>query len=136
MGTNDFLENYYVLPHRSFQFSPQGYQKFLVGIARSFIAEIYHLGARKISITGLPPMGCLPLERTLNWGRCVARYNYVAREFNKKLKVLVEILNDELSGIQLVFSNPYYVLDKIIRDPQSFGNNSDIIFHLDSDQIS
>lgn len=121
MGTNDFLENYYLLPHRSFEFSPEDYQKFLVGIARSFITEIYHLGARKICLTGLPPMGCLPLKRTLNWGNCVARYNYVAREFNKKLKALVEILNDELSGIQLVFSNPYYILNNIIQDPQSFG---------------
>ncbi|KAL2483765.1 GDSL esterase/lipase [Forsythia ovata] len=121
MGTNDFLENYYVLPYRSFEFSPKDYQKFLAGIARSFITEIYHLGARKVSLTGLPPMGCLPLERTLHGGICIARYNYVAKEFNKKLKALVETLNDELSGIRLVLSNPYHVLYNIIRDPQSFG---------------
>ncbi|CAI9787808.1 unnamed protein product [Fraxinus pennsylvanica] len=121
MGTNDFLENYYVLPIRYFEFSPNDYQKFLVDIARSFITDIYHLGARKISLTGLPPMGCLPLQRTLQGGNCEAMYNHVAMEFNKKLKALVETLNDELSGIQLVFSNPYHVFSKIIQDPRSFG---------------
>ncbi|KAL2466968.1 GDSL esterase/lipase [Abeliophyllum distichum] len=121
MGTNDFLENYYVFPYRSSEFSPKDYQKFLLGIARSFITEIYHLGARKISLTGLPPMGCLPLERSLHGGYCTARYNYVAKEFNKKLKALVDTLNRELSGIRLVFSNPYHVLYNIIRHPQSFG---------------
>ncbi|KAG8386085.1 hypothetical protein BUALT_Bualt03G0112200 [Buddleja alternifolia] len=124
IGTNDFLENYYVLPHRSSQFSVEDYQKFLAGIARNFITQIYELGARKISLTGLPPMGCLPLERTTNLAskrECIAKYNKVAMDFNQKLQALVETLNKELSGLQLVLSNPYPMLYFIIRNPGSFG---------------
>lgn len=123
-GTNDFLENYYLVPSRSLEFSIEEYQSFLLGIARSFIAELYSLGAQKISITGLPPMGCLPLERTRNvmlGSRCVEVYNNVAKEFNGRLEEMVEKLSKELGGIQLVLSNPYDIFYDIIQNPKSYG---------------
>ncbi|KAL2523735.1 GDSL esterase/lipase [Abeliophyllum distichum] len=124
IGTNDFLENYYALPNRQLRYTIEEYQNFLTGIARNFITRIYELGARKISLTGLPPMGCLPLERTTNLisGRkCIQKYNKVAKDFNKKLRALVSTLNNELSGIHLVFSNPYDMFYEIIQNPESFG---------------
>ncbi|PIN14711.1 Triacylglycerol lipase [Handroanthus impetiginosus] len=126
LGTNDFLENYYLLPERSSEFSIEEYQRFLAGIARTFITHIYQLGAQKISLTGLPPMGCLPLERTINLaseGECIDEYNNVAMDFNRKLHALVETLNKELSGLQLVLTNPYPILYDIIQNPHSFGFN-------------
>ncbi|XP_054794646.1 GDSL esterase/lipase At4g26790-like [Prosopis cineraria] len=124
IGTNDFLENYYLLPKRSSEYSIEEYQKFLLGIAESFIAELYEVGARKVSIAGLPPMGCLPLERTRNFmfgSECVKEYNDVARDFNHKLQDLVLEMNQNLPGIQFVFSNPYDILWDIIQNPDSFG---------------
>ncbi|KAL6999212.1 hypothetical protein U1Q18_000372 [Sarracenia purpurea var. burkii] len=124
IGTNDFLENYYALPGRSMEYSIGEYEDFLAGIARDFIVGLYKLGARKISLTGLPPMGCLPLERTRNllFARsCIEKYNRVAREFNEKLQGLVEKMNKELAEIDIVFSNPYDILSEIIQNPHSFG---------------
>ncbi|OWM81315.1 hypothetical protein CDL15_Pgr007353 [Punica granatum] len=124
VGTNDFLENYYLVPGRSLQYSIEGYQSFLLGIARNFVSELYGLGARKISLSGLPPMGCLPLERTRSvmfGNRCVEKYNNVAKEFNGKLEDLVEKLNKELEGIQVVVPNPYGILFDIIQNPESYG---------------
>ncbi|KAI9087122.1 hypothetical protein K1719_030886 [Acacia pycnantha] len=127
LGTNDFLENYYTSPGRSTEYTPQQYEDFLVGIAGNFIRKLYGLGARKISLGGLPPMGCLPLERTTNvigGNECVSRYNDVALEFNGKLKKLTTSLNMELPGIRLVFSNPYFSLMHIIRNPAEYGFDS------------
>ncbi|KAL7130907.1 hypothetical protein ABFS83_13G163400 [Erythranthe nasuta] len=124
IGTNDFLENYYLLPYRPSQFSIEEYQNYLAGIARNFIKQIYDLKARKISLTGLPPMGCLPLERTANFifgGNCIDGYNQVAISFNQKLQALVESLNNELTGLQLVLSSPYAGLYDIIQNPRSYG---------------
>lgn len=124
-GTNDFLENYYLLPQRRLEFSVEEYQSFLVGIAGNFITELFQLGARKISLGGLPPMGCLPLERTTNIFSerdCVMEYNNVARDFNCQLQELVMKLKKKLSGIRLVLSNPYDILLEIIQNPDSFGN--------------
>ena len=126
IGTNDFLENYYIIPNgRQTQFTIDQYQNFLIGLARGFLIQIYNLGARKISLGGLPPMGCLPLERTTsflggNQGKCIKRYNDVALSFNSKLSDLVKKLNKELHGIKLVFSNPYFVFQQIVRKPSLY----------------
>ncbi|KAG2298010.1 hypothetical protein Bca52824_034482 [Brassica carinata] len=66
IGTNDFLENYFAFPGRSSQYSVDLYQDFLAGIAKDFVKKLHGLGARKISLGGLPPMGCMPLERATN----------------------------------------------------------------------
>ncbi|KAF7831651.1 GDSL esterase/lipase [Senna tora] len=127
LGTNDFLENYYAFPGRSSRYTPREYQSFLAGIAENFIRELYGLGARKISLGGLPPMGCLPLERTTNivgGNECVPSYNTIALEFNDKLKKMTINLNKELPGMKLVFSNPYFILLHIIRKPSLYGFQS------------
>ena len=124
LGTNDFLENYYLSPKRQSQFTVQQYEDFLIGLAGYFIRELYSLGVRKISLTGLPPMGCLPLERTINilgHNKCVEKFNNVALEFNGKLNGLVKRLNKELPGLRLLSTDAYKILDQIIKKPSLYG---------------
>lgn len=126
LGTNDFLENYFAIPGRASQYTLREFQNFLAGIAENFIHKLYELGARKISLGGLPPMGCLPLERTTNFiggSDCVPSYNNIALEFNDKLTKLTTKLNKDknLPGIRLVFGNPYDILLQIIKRPAQYG---------------
>ncbi|KAL1299991.1 GDSL esterase/lipase At2g04570-like isoform X1 [Arachis ipaensis] len=124
LGTNDFLENYYAFSGRASEYTPSEYQNFLAGIAENFIKKLYSLGARKISLGGIPPMGCLPLERTTNFvdgNDCVSNYNNIALEFNNKLSMLTNKLNKDLPGIRLVFSNPYDILLHIVQKPAQYG---------------
>ncbi|KAJ0045660.1 hypothetical protein Pint_04056 [Pistacia integerrima] len=100
------------------------YQEKLRGIAKDFITELYQLGGRKIAISGLPPMGCLPLERTtkiFSGTDCVEKYNSVALDFNGKLQEMIKRLNKELPGIRLVLANPYDILLDIIHNPLKYG---------------
>ncbi|XP_058210586.1 GDSL esterase/lipase At2g04570-like [Rhododendron vialii] len=102
LGTNDFLENYYTLPDRWSQYNIDQYQVFLIGIAKKFIENLYGLGARIISLGGLPPMGCLPLERTTNFmggNECMQSYNIVAMAFNARLTSSVASSSPELSRL-------------------------------------
>ncbi|GAV62423.1 Lipase_GDSL domain-containing protein [Cephalotus follicularis] len=128
LGTNDFLENYYAFPsRRRSQFTISEYQNFLIDIAKNFIIQLYGLGARKISVGGLPPMGCMPLERNTNLmggSNCVDRYNSVAMEFNSKLHNVSLSLSKQLPGVNLVFSNPYFILMHIIKRPDYYGFDS------------
>lgn len=134
IGTNDFLENYYAFnSQRRSQYTVDAYQTFLIGIAKKFIVDLHHLGARKISLGGIPPMGCMPLERAqnvANGNECMATYNIVAMSFNTKLYDLVRELNNEIAGLKLVFSNPYYALLHIITNPSSFGKILELFFPL------
>lgn len=124
LGTNDFLENYYILPTRRVHFTVSQYQDFLLGIAENFIKELYALGARKLSITGLIPMGCLPLERATNIlgdHGCNEEYNDVALGFNKKLEKLISKLNRELPLLTAVSANAFDIVSDIITRPSSYG---------------
>ena len=124
LGTNDFLENFYLSPKRQSQFTVQQYEDFLIGLAGNFIRELYGLGVRKIALTGLPPMGCLPLERTINilgHNKCVEKFNNVALEFNGKLNGLVKRLNKELPGLRLMLADAYTILYQIIKRPSLYG---------------
>ncbi|GJU71511.1 GDSL esterase/lipase-like protein [Tanacetum coccineum] len=126
MGTNDFLENYYTIPNTRSKYSVTQYQNYLGGIAEWFVKQLYSLGARKVSLGGLPPMGCLPLERTTsfftgNGNTCNDDYNKVALAFNGKLSGLVKRLNGELPGSKIVFSNPYGIFQQIVRKPSAYG---------------
>lgn len=125
IGTNDFLENYYTFPERQWEFTVEEYEDFLIGLAEGFLRGLYELGARKVSLTGVPPMGCLPLERAVNVlddHGCVEEYNNVALEFNGKLGDLVIKLNRQLPGFQLVNANAYDFVLQIITKPSRFGN--------------
>ncbi|XP_062107297.1 GDSL esterase/lipase At2g42990-like [Humulus lupulus] len=125
LGTNDFLENYYIFPRRRLEYTIGEYQEFLIGIAKKFLKQLYSLGARKISLTGLPPMGCLPLERATNIfdnNKCDDKLNKVALEFNAKLKSMTTKLNQELPGMILVFTESVYdLLYGMIKKPASYG---------------
>ncbi|CAM8995696.1 unnamed protein product [Rhodiola kirilowii] len=124
LGTNDFLENYYALPTRRNQFTVGQFGDFLLGIAENFIRQLYELGARKISLAGLPPMGCLPMERAenaMNGRACVDEYNLVAWDFNNKLNNVAAYLNLQLGGINVVISNPYDIFVQMIQSPSSYG---------------
>ncbi|KAE9457942.1 hypothetical protein C3L33_10151, partial [Rhododendron williamsianum] len=126
LGTNDFMENYYTMPGRRSRYTIDQYQDFILGLAENFVKEIYGLGARKISLGGLPPMGCLPLERATNFlggsgDTCTETYNNVALGFNVKMTGLVAKLNEELPGAKVVFSNPYFIFLQIIRRPSFYG---------------
>ncbi|KAK1581383.1 hypothetical protein Q3G72_005577 [Acer saccharum] len=119
IGTNDFLGNYYILPKRSSEYFVEEYQIFLAGIAENFITELYQLGARKICISGLPPVGCLP--NMFSGSDCVEEY----KDFNGQLQEMVMKLDKELPGIQIVLSSPYD-----IQDPNKFGKLSAIFFSI------
>ena len=129
IGTNDFLENYYTLPKRQKQFTVKQYEDFLIGLAGNFVKDLYFLGARKISLAGLPPMGCLPLQRTTNIledHACAEDKNSVAREYNMKLKTLVAKLNKKLIGLELVYSDAYTIFLDMITKPSKYGT----LFHF------
>ncbi|KAJ3696570.1 hypothetical protein LUZ61_000275 [Rhynchospora tenuis] len=124
LGTNDFIENYFLLPVRSSQFTISEYIDFLISIVDNFVREIYKLGARKMGIVSLPPIGCIPFERTINLaalGQCREEINKAARDFTSKQEQLVAKLNAELPGLKIVLGNIYGLGIDIISNPSAYG---------------
>uniref|UniRef100_A0ACD5Z6L7 Uncharacterized protein n=1 Tax=Avena sativa TaxID=4498 RepID=A0ACD5Z6L7_AVESA len=125
VGTNDFLENYYLLvTGRFLEFSVSEYSDFLVPRAEEFLTTIYKLGARRVTFAGLPAIGCVPLERTLNLlsgGGCNEDYNKVAEEYNANVKAMIARLRAKLRGFMLVYVNIYDSMVDLIKHPEKLG---------------
>jgi len=130
MGTNDFLENYYAVPSgRAAQYAAASeYAGYLLGVAEAFARALHALGARKLDLNGLPPMGCLPLERRAATGACTEEYNAAARGFNAGLRDLVARLDSAGAddgglggGARVVYGDVYGAVADVLADPAAHG---------------
>ncbi|GLJ28439.1 hypothetical protein SUGI_0559570 [Cryptomeria japonica] len=124
VGTNDFIENYLQFPNRRLRFSPSEYVDFIVGIAGNFFEELYRLGARRISVASLSPMGCLPMLRSMNLfepGQCMEDYNDIGLQYNAKLQTTIENLRHKLPGLLILFSDSYQLTYEAIYNPSKYG---------------
>lgn len=86
--------------------------------------ELYNLGARKVWLMSLPPLGCLPVSITLfgsGSNECVKRINSDALRFNNKLNASAQVLQKQLSGLTITFFDIYTHLFDIIQKPADYG---------------
>ncbi|KAM1115193.1 hypothetical protein TB2_038290 [Malus domestica] len=125
-GTNDFGFNFYDIPTRRLEFNISGYQDFLLNKLHIFIEELYELGCRKLAIAGLPPVGCLPIQVTVKFGkpkdgRCVDDENSDSQIYNQKLVKLLSKMQSLLPGSRIVYLDVYEPLIDMINNPHKFG---------------
>ncbi|KAJ0969920.1 hypothetical protein J5N97_022797 [Dioscorea zingiberensis] len=123
-GTDDLANTYFGTPFRRAEFNLPSYINFTVDCASSFYKELYHLGARKIAVVGVPPVGCVPSQRTIEGGlerHCVPLYNQAAVMFNSKLSTELDRLNKTLPGAQIVYIDIYTPLLDLIKRPFAYG---------------
>ncbi|XP_031385060.1 GDSL esterase/lipase At5g22810-like [Punica granatum] len=123
-GSSDFVQNYYINPLLYKVYTPDQFSDILMKSFSSFIQSIYSLGARKIGITSLPPLGCLPATITIfgeDSNECVPRLNRDAVSFNSKLNATAESLQKKLSGLKLLVFDIYQPLYDIVRKPSDKG---------------
>ncbi|KAJ1264699.1 hypothetical protein BS78_08G020400 [Paspalum vaginatum] len=123
-GAGDFLGNYLLFPIRRYRFTLPQYEARLVGAAEAAVRAVHALGARRVRLPGLPPLGCLPLRRAANLARpgdCDGRLNVVARRFNRRLRAMASRLGRELPGAEIVYVDVYRVLAEVIARPWAYG---------------
>ena len=82
------------------------------------------MGARRIGVTSLPPIGCLPAARTLfgyHESGCVSRFNTDAQQFNKKIKAAATGLPKQLPGLKIAVFDIFKPLYDLVQTPSKFG---------------
>ncbi|CAK7350484.1 unnamed protein product [Dovyalis caffra] len=126
MGTNDFLQNYYLEPTRPKQFTVDQYQNFLASRMFEDIKEMNRLGATRVVVVGVPPLGCIPLVKTLTGqNTCVESYNQAALSFNAKIKEKLAILKKTI-GIKDAYVDCYGVIQNAINNPKNLVSTNRI----------
>ncbi|KAG0560376.1 hypothetical protein KC19_10G176300 [Ceratodon purpureus] len=127
-GSNDFVNGYYfVIPTSPPGISITDFTQLLVNTTSQQLKTLYELGARKVGVAGLAPLGCCPSQITkynLTSGGCVEFLNDVSKQYNTALKKMLSELRAELKDLHLVYSNLYDPLLEAINNPAKFGFNS------------
>ncbi|XP_074312491.1 GDSL esterase/lipase APG-like [Silene latifolia] len=123
-GSSDFVQNYYVNPFLYKLYSPDQYSSYLVGIFSDTIKTLYGQGARRVGVTSLPPLGCLPLTKTIfgfHQSGCVGNINSDAKGFNKKINAATTQLSKQLPGLKIAVFDIYQPLYDLIQSPSNSG---------------
>ncbi|XP_074281534.1 GDSL esterase/lipase At4g16230-like [Silene latifolia] len=127
MGSNDFLSNYLV-PFVSIVeqtlVSPQAFVNQMISKYRLQLTRLRKMGAKKIVVVNVGPIGCIPYTRDINplaGSNCVAFPNYLAQLFNFQLKLLITELSNNLQGSQFVYADAYRVVSDLLLNYTSYG---------------
>ncbi|KAL8129866.1 hypothetical protein V2J09_019021 [Rumex salicifolius] len=124
-GTTDLVLNFYDLPTRRLQFNITGYHEFILQQLKSFIEEIYEQGCRTIAVSGVPPIGCLPIQITAKFTNpkaraCLDEQNLEAQTYNDKLQELLPKIQSSLPGSRLLYADIYTPLMERIIHPKKY----------------
>ncbi|KAF4353030.1 hypothetical protein G4B88_010019 [Cannabis sativa] len=127
VGTSDLIQNYYISPILQATY-PNIHQYFntLLRNYEQFIENLHSMGARRIGVASLAPLGCLPGAITIfgfgNNNQCVDRLNYDAMYFNTRLNSTSQILRNRLSNLNLLVLDIYQPLyNLIVNNPIQNG---------------
>ncbi|CAN0879985.1 GDSL esterase/lipase At5g03810 [Linum grandiflorum] len=123
-GTSDFIQNYYINPLLYGVLTPDRFSDLLMRSYSSFIQNLYRLGVRRIGVTSLPPLGCLPAAITLfglGSNQCVERLNRDASSYNQILNRTSQNLVAIMPDLKLVVFDIYQPLLNLIGKPSDSG---------------
>ncbi|KAL2550921.1 GDSL esterase/lipase APG [Forsythia ovata] len=93
--------------------------------------NLYGLGARRIGVTSLPPVGCLPATRTLfgfHESGCVSRINTDAQGFNKKINSAATQLQKQLPDLKIAIFDIFKPLYDLVQNPSNHENNQVFVY--------
>lgn len=83
---------------------------------------LLNLGARKLGIISIAPIGCCPAQRLFNaTGGCIEELNDHAKAFHSKLDVLMNKLSAEFQGLKYSLGNAFEMTINVIQNPLAFS---------------
>ncbi|XP_042443272.1 GDSL esterase/lipase EXL3-like [Zingiber officinale] len=122
-GSDDLANTYYITPFRR-NYDVPSYVNLLISSASEFIRQVVGIGATRIGFVGLPPIGCVPSQRTLAGGkerRCVTARNQAAQLYNSRIQNVIKGLSAEFPGVRIVYIDIYDIILDLVQRPGQYG---------------
>ncbi|KAF5735928.1 hypothetical protein HS088_TW14G00058 [Tripterygium wilfordii] len=122
-GGDDIVNTYFPTLFRIIDHDIHSYTDLMVKSASSFYQELHKLGVRRIGVFGVSTMGCLPSQRTTRGGiqrKCSASENQASQIFNSKLSSEIDVLNENLVDLKLVYFDSYHSLLHLVSNPSQY----------------
>lgn len=83
------------------------------------------MGARRIIVANVGPIGCIPFVRDVNpdaGDNCVEFINDAIQQFNNQVKCLINELRTTLEGSTFVYADVYNIVEDILQNYLSYGD--------------
>ncbi|KAL8130327.1 hypothetical protein V2J09_019482 [Rumex salicifolius] len=135
-GSNDFINNFLMPVYRdSWTYNDNSFMNYLIGTFRDQLKVglfmLHTLGARKMMVLGLGPLGCIPLQRVLtSTGECQNETNNVSYMFNQAASEMVREISTALPNASFQFADSYDFVSNLISDPLRYGNLLRVCFFV------
>lgn len=90
---------------------------------------LYELGARRFGLISVPPVGCCPHSRLIQFNNngssaCYLPMNTLAQAFHSKLEALLLNISSQLQGMKYSLGNTYKMIYDVINNAKAYGENS------------
>nr|XP_016462233.1 PREDICTED: GDSL esterase/lipase At4g16230-like [Nicotiana tabacum] len=127
MGSNDLINNYLtpvLSTAEQLTVPPMKFVGAVISKYRIQLTRLYNLGARKVIVVNVGPIGCIPYQREINLSagdNCVNFPNVLAQLYNTQLRGLVSELSSKLTGSKFVYADAYGIVQDIIQNYTSYG---------------
>ncbi|XP_015574697.1 GDSL esterase/lipase At4g16230 isoform X2 [Ricinus communis] len=127
IGSNDFINNYFTPVISALErklIPPEVFVGTVIARFRLQLTRLYDLGARKVVVVNVGPIGCIPYERDTHpsaGDNCVSLPNQIAQLYNAELKSLVSELSTGLKGSSFIYADVYRIVDDILHNYSSYG---------------
>ncbi|XP_047080812.1 GDSL esterase/lipase At5g45950-like [Lolium rigidum] len=121
-GTTDVF-SHYLATNRSRSDSWPSYENLLITRVANYTQVMRALGGRRFVFVGVPPVGCLPLVRTLlgtGAEKCHENMNSMAASFNRRLDEVVRFLKNQ-RDTRATFIDVYPIVSMATIDPVTYG---------------
>lgn len=122
-GSNDIF-NYFLYTQAN---DPEAIVQLMLAEVQKFLDKIYKLGARRIALFSLGPVGCVPARVNLRGApisRCYGKLNKMVKSYNSGLESLVKGMPTKYPGTIGVYGAIYKVVQLFRANPQHYGKHS------------
>ncbi|XP_051145353.1 GDSL esterase/lipase 6 [Andrographis paniculata] len=122
-GSNDIFNYFFSIDTPAL--TPDAYVESMVTEVVSFVDAIYKLGARRIALFGLGPVGCVPARTNLPGapaGKCYGKMNKMVKNYNTGLeKIALQTLPVKYPLAVGVYGAVYQIVQTFRSNPHSYG---------------
>ncbi|KAL6566358.1 GDSL esterase/lipase 6 [Orobanche gracilis] len=121
-GSNDIFS--YFFPFGVPTLTPEAHVQSMLTQVGNFIDGIYGLGARRVALFALGPVGCVPARALLPGApvtKCYGRMNKMVKAYNAGLENFVRNLHGRYPGAAGVFGAVYKTVQIFRADPKRYG---------------
>ncbi|GFQ01089.1 GDSL esterase/lipase 7 [Phtheirospermum japonicum] len=125
VGSNDYINNYIDSQHydTSKRYTPQSYAQLLIHKLSQQFQRLYNLGARKVVMFEIGPIGCIPstTRQFKHDGQCVEEINELALIFNDHLAPMLQNLTSTLPGSAFILGHAHWLGYDAAINPSKYG---------------